>query len=320
MHLIDLHCDTISELEKKELKETLEENHLCVNLKGMEQAGTLAQFFACFVDVSEHKEAGWEGAWQEALRLLERLKEEESDNICLIRSFSEIEQNKEKGKISAVATVEEGGVLNGKIERLEELYQKGIRLITLTWNYENCIGYPNSRKEQIMNMGLKAFGRQIVEKMNDLGMIVDVSHLSDGGFWDCIRLSKKPIMASHSNCRTLCAHPRNLTDEMLKALGEKGGIAGLNFYPAFIKEEKCAAMEDIARHAAHMIAVAGEDVPAVGTDFDGFESENIPGYPLWTGDMEKVWDSMKAYGITSRQLDKIWSGNALRLFQEYTRK
>ena len=121
--------------------------------------------------------------------------------------------------------MEEGGVLNEKQERLEELYRLGIRLITLTWNYENCLGYPNSRDGEVMNRGLKAFGLEIVERMNALGMLVDVSHLSDGGFWDCIRVSRAPIIASHSNARALCGVPRNLTDDMLRALAEKGGAA-----------------------------------------------------------------------------------------------
>ena len=125
------------------------------------------------------------------------------------------------------------------------MYEKGTRLMTLTWNYENCLGYPNSRDASVMGRGLKKFGLETIEQMNGLGMLVDVSHLSDGGFWDCIRHSSAPVVASHSNVRALCDCPRNLTDEMLKALGEKGGAAGLNFYPAFLRKEEASVT---ARH------------------------------------------------------------------------
>lgn len=146
------------------------------------------------------------------------------DEIAIAYSFDELIANRDNGKMSAVLTVEEGGILNGKMEYLDELYHQGIRLITLTWNYENCIGFPNSREPELMNRGLKPFGMEVVRHMNELGMIIDVSHLSDGGFWDVAAHSTKPFLASHSNARTLCKHPRNLTDEMIKALAEKGGV------------------------------------------------------------------------------------------------
>ena len=168
-----------------------------------------------------------------------------------------------------------------------------------------------------MSQGLKKFGLETVEHMNTLGLMVDVSHLSDGGFWDCIRHSKAPVVASHSNARALCGRPRNLTDEMLKALSEKGGVAGLNFYPAFLQEEEeRVTVQDIARHAAYMMKVAGEDVPAIGTDFDGFQCKGVSGYILGPGEMEQVWEAMKKQGITERQIEKIWSGNALRVMKE----
>lgn len=314
MELVDMHCDTISELMKCSKTEHLDHNSLCIDLKGMEQAGTLAQFFACFVNAKELK--SWENAYRSVKEMITRIHQEENERLRVALSYKDVMDYKEKKIISAIMTVEEGGVLDGEIGRLEALYQDGIRLLTLTWNYENCIGFPNSRDRSKMERGLKPFGREVVEKMNKLGMLVDVSHLSDGGFWDCIRYSSMPIVASHSNARVLCDHPRNLTDEMLKALAEKGGVAGLNFYPAFLREKGRAECADIARHAVHMIQVAGEEVAAVGTDFDGFEAEKDPRYPSHVREMEKVWEALKQADITERQIDKIWSGNALRVMRE----
>lgn len=329
--LVDMHCDTISELQKSSAEENLFNNHLCVDMEGMGRAKTLVQFFACFVDgkeyvegksvwISKHRQItpeAWDRTYMAALEMIKRIREEENDKLRLAKSYVEIEENSQQDQIYAIATVEEGGVLNGRPERLTELYERGIRLMTLTWNYENCLGYPNSRDSSVMERGLKKFGVETVKQMNELGMIVDVSHLSDGGFWDCLRYSKAPVVASHSNVRSLCDCPRNLTDEMLKALAEKGGVAGLNFYPAFLrKEQQKVTVQDIARHAAYMIDVAGENVPAIGTDFDGFESKGVSNYLSGPGDMDRVWDAMKKQGITERQIEKIWSGNALRVMKE----
>ncbi len=329
--LIDMHCDTVSELQRRGEKETIFENHLCMNMEGMKHAKTMVQFFACFVDGREYEErrsdrgvinrqigsTSWNQAYGAVLDMIERIHKEENDRLHLAGSYEEIQENSRQDVISAVATVEEGGVLNGDAQRLKELYEKGIRLMTLTWNYENCLGYPNSRDASVMGRGLKKFGLETVDEMNRLGMLVDVSHLSDGGFWDCIRRSSAPVVASHSNARALCDCPRNLTDEMLKALGKKGGVAGLNFYPAFLqKGETDVTVQDIARHAAHMIRAAGEDVPAIGTDFDGFEVTGASGYLSGPGEMEQVWEAMKKEGITERQIDKIAYENALRVLKD----
>lgn len=325
MGWIDMHCDTLYELLRGPKEWNLSQNQLCVNTRDMCKAGTMVQFFACFVDVrqweEEWMESRWEAGYLKVLQMLNRLREEQGEKLRQIFSYEEIDINWRQGIISAAATVEEGGILNGEIERVEELYEKGVRLITLTWNYENCLAYPNSRNAQVMQGRLKPFGMEVMHRMNELGMIVDVSHLSDGGFWDCIKYSKAPVVASHSNCRALCAHPRNLTDEMLKALAAKGGVAGLNFYPAFLRKEDeqhrmAVSPRDIARHAKHMIEVAGEDIVAIGTDFDGFETEDSPDYLSCVGEMEKVWDAFQKEGITPRQIEKIQSENALRVMKE----
>lgn len=167
-----------------------------------------------------------------------------------------------------------------------------------------------------MAKGLTAFGRETVERMNELGMAVDVSHLSDGGFYDCIKYSDSPIVASHSNARTLCAHPRNLTDEMLRALGENGGVAGLNFYSAFLINGGIADVSDIARHASYMISRAGEEAVALGTDLDGFETQAMPRGIKGVQDMERLWAAFEKAGITPRQIEKIAYKNVMRVLED----
>lgn len=333
MRWIDMHCDTLSEIWRGNAQ-SLAHNGLCVDLERLKKAGAKTQFFACFVNAAGSGSDVWEQAWKNVLEMTELARSSEGEQLHFIREAGEVEggnpinpvcppvPEQEFSGIKGILTVEEGGVLNGKMERLDELYRRGIRLITLTWNYENCIGSPNSLDPQVMERGLKPFGIQVVERMNELGMIIDVSHLSDGGFWDCIRCSRTPIVASHSNARSLCSHPRNLTDEMLRALGNKGGVAGVNFYSAFLREKDGtgesvrAGLEDIVRHMRRMMDQAGEDAVALGTDFDGFETEALPEKIRGVQDMDLLWEAMRQSGITSRQIDKIAYGNVSRIMKE----
>lgn len=340
MKWIDMHCDTLSEIVKNHEHGNLKRNHLSVDIERLKQAGA-AQFFACYVNAADYggKTAGnctytdkeftvrtedrerWDAAYEAVSDMMVYAGEECGGDFQLAESVEDISLSKEGNSVctnrtACILTVEDGGVLNGRLFRLDKLYEKGVRLVTLTWNYENCIGYPNSRDSNIMERGLTDFGIQTVERMNELGMIVDVSHLSDGGFWDCIRYSRYPVAASHSNARSLCRHPRNLSDEMLRALGENGGVAGLNFYSEFLRKESGASPADIADHAAWMIKKGGEDTVALGTDFDGFAPDFLPDGIRGVQDMDKVWDAMRKKGITPRQLDKIAYGNVMRVIHE----
>lgn len=317
MRLIDLHCDTIWMFMREEGAK-LQNNCFCVDIEKLKAAGSMAQFFACFIYLNKiASEEKWEQGYQLALDMIARGKKELAEcanDILLALCYDDVIKNYASGKMSSILTIEEGGIINNDINRLYELYNEGIRLITLTWNHENCIGYPNSKDEAIMQKGLKPFGIEVVEKMNELGMIIDVSHLSDGGFWDALTYSKNPVVASHSNARSLCNHPRNLSDEMIKALADKGGIAGINLYPYFINKSGKATVEDIADHVWHMYQTGGEDFIAVGTDFDGFDEGELE--IVHIGEMGKLYDAMKRRGFTERQMEKFWSGNAMRVINE----
>ncbi len=316
MNLIDLHCDTafMMSIAKEEVE--LRKNKLCVDLERMKEAGSMAQFFASFIHM-KYFDGDFDRAYEAALAMLRRTKIEinkNSDMISLATNYEEVMKNHNSGLMSGVLTVEEGGIIHGKMERLEELYREGVRLITLTWNFENCFGYPNSDDAELMNKGLKPFGIEAVEHMNELGMLVDVSHLSDGGFWDVMKYSKKPAIASHSNARRECGHRRNLTDEMIRALAEKGGISGLNFYPAFLSDEGKANVDDIVRHMVHMYHVGGEEFVAIGTDFDGFEGA-VDGLEHM-GKMPEFYEALRKRKFTDSQIEKFCYKNALRVIKE----
>lgn len=320
MNLIDLHCDTLWRLMDLEGEGDLLDNDGSVSIRKLENEGAMAQFFACFVyrdamDGNTPEEQYEAGYWHvlDMIDYMAAQTERCSGRLEMAKEPADIEIIHKKGKIAAVLTVEEGGVLNGRLARLEELYERGVRLMTLLWNYENCIGAPNSRDRLLMEKGLTPFGIQVVEKMNGLGMIIDISHASDGVFWDVLRHSRKPVAATHSNCRALADHPRNLTDEMLKALGENGGVAGLNFYGPFLGTPDASRLEEMTAHVLHMIKVGGMDLPAIGTDFDGFDGMQKMDIPD-IGRMGRLWEALKKKGLTEGQLDKIWYKNALRLW------
>ena len=339
MRLIDMHCDTVFELFRRrntklkpdvfcaEMESAqnslhgdmdLGRNSLCVDLGKMKKADSVAQFFACFIYMKMFQGEGrFSRGYQYALDMIAFAKNEIGkypEEIALVKSYEEFLKCESLGKIAAFLTVEEGGVVEGDLNRLDRLYEEGIRLMTLLWNEENCMGYPNSRDGEVMKKGLKPFGIETVERMNELGMLIDVSHMSDGGFWDVLRYSKKPVVASHSNARTLCNHPRNLTDEMIRALSDHGGVAGLNLYPYFINENGKANIDDLIRHIEHMFYVGGEDFVAIGADFDGFDEGELELQNI--GEMRCLYDALKKRKFNDGQIEKFWNGNAMRVIRE----
>lgn len=274
-----------------------------------------AQFFALFLDKEwiENSNLDIYQYTKDFYHVFMDEIEKNSKYIGLARNYSDLESNMINGKMSAFLTVEDGGFLEDKRERLDEFYELGLRLITLTWNYENCIAYPNSYNENEMKRGLKPFGFDIVDRMNELGMIIDVSHLSDKGFYDCIKHSSKPIVASHSNARTITNVPRNMSDEMIRLLAQKGGVMGLNFCPHFLSEGSESRIEDILVHIKHIINMGGIEILALGSDFDGIEGKldinNI-------GEIGLLVQALEKTGFSIDEIEKICSKNAVRIVEE----
>ena len=165
-----------------------------------------------------------------------------------------------------------------------------------------------------MQRGLTPLGKEAVEYLNFKGGLIDVSHLSDGGFWDVKQISKKPFVATHSNARSITDHPRNLTDEMIRALAESGGVSGLNFCLSFLGEDRERNhLEDHLRHLNHLKKVGGEDVVAIGSDFDGVGGKLVIDEP---GKMALLFEALEKDGWSQRQIEKLAYGNILRVLRE----
>ncbi len=311
---IDLHCDTLMSLYLRH--NSLKDNPGHINLDKLDKGNSFVQCFAIFTPTHMPEGVSFEDPYPYFVHMTEtfyREMEKNKDRIRPVRCVEDILKNRREGYMSAMLTVEDGVAIDGKMEILEEMYDKGVRMIALTWNHENSLGYPNSSDNALHQLPLKPFGIEAVKRMNELGMIVDVSHLSEGGFWDVVKYSEKPFLASHSCARALCSHQRNLTDEQLKALGDKGGICGVNFNAPFLVDDaEYSAISDIVAHARHIADKAGLDAVAMGSDFDGIgcelECKDFSG-------MNLIKEALvKEFG--SRDADKITHGNALRLFEE----
>ena len=310
MYAIDLHCDTMSKLAERGRTSLLRENDLNVDIAKLQAGNFAAQFFALFVDMAKTS-----NPLEYCLQMVDRFHLELADNrqsIRLATNQAELVANQAEGKISAFLTIEEGGVLKGELANLRNFHRLGVRLLTLTWNYPNEIGFPNALPE-CRDKGLNEFGREVVAEMNRLGMLVDVSHLSDQGFFDVAETSVRPFVASHSNARKITGHARNLTDEMIRVLAEKGGVTGLTFARSFLADPPRSHVEDIVRHAKHIRQVGGIDVIAIGSDFDGTKP------PLEVADSSqigKLTEGLSAAGFSSGEIEKICYGNAARLIRE----
>nr|WP_321265266.1 membrane dipeptidase [uncultured Sphaerochaeta sp.] len=302
MHpLIDLHCDTIYALEAGESHGSLIENDGHTDVRWMEMAGSITTTFALYVPLEQGI-----APWETVVRMHDRFLEEISiaDNrIVQVRTAEEIRNNPVQG---ALLSCEEFQILEGELHRISILASWGVRMATLIWNKENDLGYPNGKTG-----GLKPFGYEAVAEMERNGILVDVSHLNDDGFYDVAKVAGRPFIASHSNCRAITNHSRNLSDAMIRKIADAGGVVGLNFCPSFLSEDwGHSSLEAMVRHACHLKQVGGSQVIAVGTDFDGiYGTLEIDHYSK----MDKLWDALAKRGFSPTDLEGMWSGNALRV-------
>lgn len=325
MKIIDMHCDTISEIWESRHSgkpQKLSANNLHIDIQKMKKAGYMLQNFAMYIDLKKDLDP-----FEYMCSLIDIFYEEMEQNkndICVTKTYREIMENDHYKKMSALLTIEEGGCCKGKIENLEKLYERGARMMTLTWNYPNELAAPNCLRKETDTSGFHLFdgskgltktGFAFVERMEELGMIIDVSHLSDAGFWQVADVAKKPFVASHSNARALCGHARNLTDDMIRTIAERGGVIGLNYYGCFLnkRNNSTSTVAKIAEHARHIMNVGGTECLGLGSDFDGIDGN------LEIADcaqMDKLFHALEAAGFSQDAIEKIAYQNVLRVYKE----
>ena len=295
--IADAHCDTLYE---RAIHHTSPEN--CVVTKERMQAGHVGlQTFALFTG-----RKGTNGtAYQDGKDML---KESYALEVPVLRGkLPEAFPQEPTGIISC----EGGEMLEGSLDRLAEFDDETrLRMITLTWNFENEIAYPGKSGSL---EGLKPFGFELLAEMDRRGILPDVSHLNDAGFWDVVNHAKMPPIASHSDCRWICNHSRNLTMDMVKAIIDRKGFIGINFYGSFLSETEPYTLDQLRRHIDEMYELGAEDVLGFGSDFDGIDTwpEGLSN----PADFPNVMEMLASHGYTDAQLEKLGWRNLWRVLK-----
>lgn len=309
--VFDLHCDTALGLlgEDRCSLGCLRKNELHVDL---ERAGTLAgyaQCFACFTSPMQKLPGRTTvvDMFERELATILRETEENGDLIRLAYSADEVKTNREQGMMSAVLTIEGPAGFGYNPEILEDLYNVGFRITTLGWNEQNPL-----TGSCVTGGGLTDLGREYVKEAQRLGVVIDVSHISDEGFWDIMDITEKPIIASHSNSRTIWRHSRNLTDDMYRAICKTGGTSGINLYSDFLGNSP--TLDTVCDHVFHFLNLAGNDKHiSLGSDFDGINKmpEGITGIQ----DYPRLAERLLARGLTAQSVENIFWNNAVGVIE-----
>lgn len=308
MRYFDLHCDTIAECANQ--NQPLRENTLQLSL---ERGKAYSPWFQCFaIWIPDSLRGGEAFSYFQRIRgrFLEELKRNEGVlQACRVKEdFQRIEKT---GGCGAVLTVEGGAALAGKLENIAYFAECGVRALTLTWNGPNEIG-DGAMTEH--SKGLTEFGRKAISELEKCGIVIDISHASDPLFYEVAERAGRPFIATHSNARAVCGHPRNLTDEQFQIIKARGGLVGLNFYVDFLRDSGTACREDVLRHAEHFLSLGGEKVLAIGSDFDGAAMPgDLPGIQA----VEALAECFLKHGYPESLVEDIFYGNAYRFYQSF---
>ena len=344
--LIDTHNDITSRtVEGYDIGKAKNDGH--TNVTSLKEGGVGGQFFAVYVAAQYVK---GNHAAQRTLEMIDTVRHDIIDrypnDFALATTADDIERIHQQGKIAALMGIEGGHAIEDSLRLLRDYYALGIRYMTLTHSNTNSWADSSGDVDKpgvAHHNGLTDFGKQVVREINRLGMMIDISHVADKTFWDALNTSAAPIIASHSSCRALCDVPRNMTDEMIAALGKKGGVIQINFNCGFLSEKSAAAaklvkpstlpgvrgedayiaeykkkvppasLADVVAHIDHAVKVGGIDAVGIGSDFDGVSCT-----PTGLEDVSKFPNLTRALlekGYSAGDVRKIYSGNTLRVMR-----
>ncbi|HEY9840320.1 MAG TPA: dipeptidase [Candidatus Obscuribacterales bacterium] len=316
--IADCHADTLSRLlilDDEYQSLYLPQPRHQSDLPRMRQGGVRLQVFSIF---TMPYEAGHYGA----VRSLQMMQIYRNDvarhaDLVMVESAADLDDFETSAKtLYGLFSMEGASPLCGDLKMLEVFYRQGLRAIGLTWNHRNeladGLGVQSS-------YGLTPFGRQVVTRMNELGMVVDLAHINEAGFWEAMELSKDPVIVSHADAKALCGHRRNMTDAQLDALKARNGFIGICFAPNFLNPDPAeASLEDVIRHIDHICSRIGPEHVAFGSDYDGIETtpkglEDVSCFP-------RVLERLEALGYSPEARDMIAHGNVLRVYREVLKR
>lgn len=314
MYIADCHADTLSRLlvlEEEDMSLCLPQPRHHSDLPRMQEADLRLQVFSIF---TMPYEAGHYGAVR-SLQMMEIYRRDcaQRDDLILVERASDLADFEQGGKtLYGLFSMEGASPLCGDLKLLEVFYRQGLRAIGLTWNHRNeladGLGVQSS-------YGLTSFGREVVQRMNALGMVVDLAHINEAGFWEALELSRDPIIVSHANAKALCGHRRNMSDAQLDAIRDKGGFVGICFAPSFLHTDATqASLDDVIRHIDYICERIGPEHVAFGSDYDGIEAtpqglEDVATFP-------RVLERLESMGYSETDRARIAHGNVLRIYRQ----
>ena len=320
----DAHCDTIyrcletgenSALDYGENREEqrryyaasthLRENGGHIDLLRGKKFQRCAQFFALFHDAAE---APIDGMWAQCQRMHDFFLREMTNNADIARQCrtgAEVDEAVSQGMVATLLSIEGADLIDCDVHKIETVSGWGVRLLNPVWNRANVLSGTNAEEPE---RGLSVEGRDCIRTLEEHDIYPDVSHLSDTGFWDLVRMARRPVIASHSNARAICPHRRNLTDDQFRAIRDLGGVVGLNLYLHFVGEP---TMDALVAQVEHFLALGGEKTLCLGGDMDGCEA--LAGGMTGMQDMPKLYDALKARGYGAELLEDIFWNNLRRL-------
>ena len=307
MDLFDGHCDTILRcyLEGGGLRR--QAGHL--DLERRRGKGRWAQFFATFGSPEDMPGRSLWEVFLEEYALFRSEVDANADLVVFCRTGAEARAAFAAGKTAAFLSAEGAELLDCDPDKLRLAHRMGVRIVNITWNHPNALSGTNAEEP---DRGLSEQGRAFVKTMGELGMLVDVSHLSDPGFWDVMEVTDRPVVATHSNARAIFPHPRNLTDAQFTAIINTNGVAGLNMYAGFLGEDP--DFDTVVSHLEHFLALGGENNVSMGGDWDGITQ--MPRGMSGIQDMEKLYEHLLRRNYSESLLEKVFYSNLMRVVNE----
>lgn len=290
----DAHCDFLYYMYNEGYDLNKAKSNQMISKETLEKGNVKLQCFAAWIDPDERTMP-----LIQAMNMFDAYFKMLKENPYIVPLSRDFDENGDK--IASVLTVEGGEAIMGREENLRVFYQLGVRAMTLTWNATNELAYPAMRKG---SKGLTNMGKKIVREMDKIGMALDLSHLNDAGIDDALSIYTKPIMASHSNARSVLDHKRSLCDEHIKAIAKSGGFIGVNYYPPQLAENsKQACVKHIADHIEHIVNVGGINCVGLGSDFDGMTT--LPVDIKNPSDVPIVFEELKNRGFSDSEIKRI---------------
>ena len=310
---LDSHCDTPMFFDR-DIRFGCRDEQILMDLHKMTEGHLDAAIMVAYLPQKGCSEQELATANAEANRLLTEIEKKVAacPAAAIARTPADLYRLKQAGKKAVMMGVENGYAFTNRLDTIAAFRRRGVVYTTLCHNGDNQLCDAAS-KSQGTHGGLSPLGRQAIEEMNRVGMMIDLSHAGEATFYQALELSSQPVVCSHSSARALCDHPRNLTDDQLRALAARGGVAQVTLYNGFLRTDGVATIDDAVRHLLHMVEVAGIDHVGIGTDFDG--DGGVPGCAS-AAELLNFTRALMAEGFDMESLRKVWGGNFLRVMQQ----